>query len=571
MKELKGITASSGLVKGVACVYSEKATEAVPHYAIEQHRVKGELSRLTEAFAKAKETMKQMIQASEKMPDKRASEIFNAHLMVLEDPVLHEKMVALIKNRLINAEHAANDAFEEYIDAYETKELHFAELAHDIMDVRNRLLASFGDASGHFECPEGERKAVVVVSKRLTPSMVLHIPRQHVLAFVTEEGGLTTHATILARSYNVPVVFGIEVEHMINCGDRVIVDGSHGKVIVAPDTATDKQYKQKIADIEKKKKVCEVKRSEPSLTKKGLRVQLKINISTPGELELAKDLHYDGIGLLRTEFLFLNKDVPPTEDEQFTMYRTIVEEAGGRHVVIRLLDIGADKMPGYLHLPVQDNPDLGIRGARALDFFYDVYLTQIRAILRASAFGDVRLLYPMVADLGDIGSFRSVTNKAKAALRREKKKFKHSLQEGIMVETPAAAIMAQTLLAAVDFASIGSNDLLQYTLAAGRGNLAIEKRYHILHPALVQLIEFVVKAGRYHGKEVCLCGEIASFENFYPLLLGLGLRSFSVAASKLADIKCELLHQTKSDKSLVQKFYKTTAKEDTDKFFIKNS
>jgi len=564
MKTLQGVAASSGLAVGTACLYAEKGEEDIPHYSIDRGRVNGEVLRLEEAVKKAKAAMARMIEVARKASDERAADIFNAHLLILDDPVLYEKATQRIRNNLVNAEHAASDAFEEYIKHYETGEFHFAELSHDIKDVRERLLAAFSGISGHFECPAGERQPVVVVSKRLTPAMVMGIPRENALAFITEEGGFTTHATILARSYGVPVVFGINVEGHINCGDSVIVDGSQGKVIVTPDKATNKRYSRALDTHRQRKAVCEIRKVEPSKTRKGLRVTLKANISLPGEIELLKDLHYDGIGLLRTEFLFMDKSKPPSEDEQFRMYRHVLEEASGRPVTVRLLDIGGDKLPPYLSLPDQANPDLGIRGARALDFFHDVYITQAKAILRASVYGEARLLYPMVSDANDIKSFRELLAKARSLLQKEKVRFNKRIKEGIMIETPAAAVMADSLLKGVDFANIGSNDLLQYTLAASRGNPVVEGRYHILHPSLARLMEITAKAGEDHGKEICLCGEIAGFEHFYSLFLSLGLRSFSVAASKLADIKCELLHQNKVDRALPKKFYRATGKEDAD-------
>lgn len=569
MKVLKGITASPGIVKGAACLYLEKREEDIPHYGIEAERVEAEVSRLDEALNKAKGSMRQVISASENLFDKRSADIFNAHLLVLEDPVLYNNMAGLIRTRLVNAEHAASDAFEEYIKNYEMSELHFAELAHDIKDVKNRLLAAFGGILGHFECPVGEQQPVIVVSKRLTPSMVINITRRNALAFVTEEGGFTTHATILARGYGVPVIFGVNVTDNINCGDRAIVDGRRGAIFVSPDAATEEAYERKIQDIEKKRAVCEIKKEIPSQTKKGLRVSLKANISAPGEIELLGGLHYDGIGLLRTEFLFVNKDAPPSEEKQYAMYRHVLESAGGKPVVARLLDIASDKMPSYLRLPPQENPDLGIRGARALDLFKDIYITQAKALLRASLHGEMKILYPMISDLNDIRSFRRVLKTARSKLRKEKALFNEDIKEGIMIETPAAAVMAGTLLKHADFANIGSNDLLQYTLAASRGSVSVEKRYHILHPALIRLIEIIVKAGDKTRKEVCLCGEIASFDEYYPLFLSLGLKSFSVAASRLADIKCELMHLEKPPKTLLRKFYNTKTKEEIDKLFKK--
>jgi len=224
-------------------------------------------------------------------------------------------------------------------------------------------------------------------------------------------------------------------------------------------------------------------------------------------------------------------------------------------------------MPKYLHLPLAGNHDLGIRGARAIEIFDDMYQSQTKAILRASVYGNVRLLYPMISDVSDIESFRELRKKAESVLRKEKKKYKKDIKEGIMIETPAAAVMAGTLIKYVDFANIGSNDLLQYTLAASRTNQIIEKRYHILHPSLVRLMEIIVRETRKYKKEICLCGEIASFEEFYPLFLSLGIKSFSVEASKLSDIKCNLLHVGVPDKSLVNKFYENLKKDDIEKFF----
>ena len=571
MKTLKGTTAVSGIAQGIACLYDEKIEENIPHYGIEKERVSGEIARLNEAYAKAKVAMRDVLGISKKMFGKAGDEILKAHNMILEDRSLHEEIVKLIKDKLINAEHAVADAFGGYIKQLEGQELHFAELAHDIVDIRNRIISSFSGVSWRFECPIGERQAVVVVSKRLIPSMVMNVPKEQALAFVTEEGGFTTHATILARNYGVPIIFGVDVENNMSCGDRVIVDGIQGKVIINPDKETDAQYSKKIKSLSNKKAACQAQVAKPAKTKKGLRVTLKANINTPGEAELLKHIHYDGVGLLRSEFIFSNKNTPPTEEEWVKAYRDVFEKVGGKAVVVRLLDIGGDKLPGYLNLPQQENPDLGIRGARAVGLFYDIFFKQIKAILRASVYGDLRILYPMVSDISDIETYREILKAAQLQLRKEKTKFKSNIKEGIMIETPSAAIMADCLLKEVDFANIGSNDLIQYTLAASRGNQLVEKRYHILHPSLVWLMEIIANAGKKHKKEICLCGEIAGFEEYYPLFLSIGLNSFSIAAARLEDIKCHLMHTKKVDKNFVKRFYKARTKADIDKFFIKST
>jgi phosphotransferase system enzyme I (PtsI) len=566
MKELKGITANAGFAKGIAAVYSEQVEENIPHYMIEEDKTEKEIRRLKEAYGKTRAAIEQMLKASEEIFGKTGQEIFSAHGTVLQDEALFEEIVSLIKKRLINAEHAVNDVFDSYQEKFKQKDHHFAEISHDITDIRNHLLSSFEGVSGQFQCPEGERQPVVVVSRILSPSMVLNIVKSDVLAFVTEEGGLTSHATILAQNYGVPIIFGVDATKNIKCGDKVIVDASMGKVFVKPDRKTEKYYDEKIKEAEKRKQFCIVKEETPAQTKEGERLTLKANISLQGEIKLLEGLNYDGVGLLRSEFLFINRSKTPTEEEWFKVYKSIAEAAKGKKVDIRFLDVSGDKMPGYLHLPPGSDNDLGIRGARAIDFFYDEYVIQAKAILRASAYGNVRLLYPMISDVSDIESFRKVLVEAKWILDDEGREYNNNIKEGIMIETPAAAVMAGTLLKYADFANIGSNDLLEYTLAASRNSQIIEKRYHILHPSLIRLMEIIIGETRKNKKEVCLCGEIASFEEFYPLFLSIGLDSFSVEASKFSDIKCNLLHLNKPDKSYRDEFYKNLKKDDIEKF-----
>jgi len=567
MKILKGISANSGLAKGTANVYTEEIEENIPHYIVEEENIEKEIARLKEAYGKTKIAIEEMLNASEEIFGKAGEDIFAAHNTILKDEALFEEIVTLIKKRLINAEHAVNDVFDIYQEKFKQKDFHFSEITHDIVDVRNRILSSFDGVSGQFECPFSERQPVVIVSKRLNPTMILNTSQSEVLAFVTEEGGLTSHGTILAQNYGVPIVFGINVKGNVSCGDKVIVDASMSKVIVKPDKKTERYYDKKIEAAEKRKKYCIIKGKTPTQTKKGLRLTLKANISMQAEIKLLEDLNYNGVGLLRSEFLFANRPEAPSEEDWFKVYKNIVETAGDKNVNIRLLDISEDKMPTYLHLAPGENHDLGIRGARAIDVLYDTYLRQTKAILRASVYGKARLLYPMISDVSDIESFRELKEKAESVLRKEKKKYRKDIKEGIMIETPAAALMSGTLMKYVDFANIGSNDLLQYTLAASRGNQIIEKRYHILHPSLVRLMEIIVKETRAYKKEICLCGEIASFEEFYPLFLSIGINSFSVEASKLSDIKCNLLHVRKRDKSFVKKFYTNLKKDDIEKFF----
>lgn len=542
MHSYDGLSASFGIAVGTVCLYATSEEASVPHYVISEKQVGNEIKRLEEAIQKAKHTLENMVAVSQRIMDKKASEIFSAHLFMLNDPEIFNKIVNLIKANKVNAEHAINDAFQEYLEYYAKKEGHFFELRHDVTDVRDRLQASFHNIPGHFVCPIGEKQPVVVAAKILTPSMVLDIPQKNVLAFVVEEGGYTSHATILARSFGIPVLFGIDIEKILHCGDEIIVDGFLGKIFVWPEKDLKARYLKKKEEAYKKALVCEQKRELPLETKHGHKIKLQVNVSSLEELDNLIGLPIDGVGLLRTEFLFLHSKKPPSEDEQYKIYSDIARRIGNKPITVRLFDIGADKLPGYLSLPPQDNPDLGIRGARALDVFPEIYLAQIKALLRAAADSEIRILYPMISDMSDLLSFRQVLGIAQKELKKDGKKFNSKISDGIMIEVPSAALLSDELMKEVDFANIGSNDLFQYTLAASRSLFLVQKRYDLLHPALVKMMQYSIKAGRKHKKEICLCGEISSFEEHYPVFLQIGLRSFSVPISQFMKIKCEILH-----------------------------
>ena len=566
MKILKGKTISSGIAKGIVALYSSKDEESIPHYGIDESQVSNEIERLQQAIQKAKSLMNEMIALSKQSSDEQAMEIVDVHLMILNDPKLISKIEQLVIQNKINAEHAINDIFDEYIDLHKKKHLHFQELVHDFKDVRDRLLSSISETSAHFECSIDDREPVIVATQRLNSHMLLNMPREQILAFVTMEGGYTTHAAILARSLDIPVIFGINVKKELSCGIRTIIDGMTGKVIVSPDEATEKYYDRKDKQFRTRRQFCDIRSHLKTKTKSNVRITLKVNVSYPGEMELIEGFNHDGVGLLRTEFLFLEREQPPTEEEQYEMYRTILQKAEGKPVVVRLLDIDSDKIPLFLDLPDQTNPDLEIRGSRAVEYFYAIYLTQAKALLRASQHSEMKILYPMVSDVSDLMTFKSLISDAEKTLKKENRQHCNSVKDGIMIETPAAALMAEQLLRKVDFANIGSNDLLQYTLAASRGNPNVEEKYHILHPAMVKLMEMTIRAGKKHNKEICLCGEVASFEEYYPLFLKIGLRCFSVAAMKFPAIKCDLMHVSiDQSSSLVREVYEASSKKSLEK------
>lgn len=563
MQIIQGVSAASGIAIGAISLYSAEKEASIPHYLISRDKIDNEIKRVTEAFKGAETSIASLIDKARESSDRQAEGIFNAHLVILNDPTLLHKICELVRGRSINAEHAVQDVFEIYIAKYRKTSGHFVELIHDLIDIRNDLLEAFGSGVGHFVCSINERTPVIVASKMLIPSMVMDIPRENVLAFVTEEGGYTTHATILARSYGVPVVFGISVDDLFTCGDKVIVDGSLGRIIIHPDQKTCEYYKFRIEKMNNRKSVCDLRKKLPSTTKEGAQIKLKVNVSVPFEMSLLKDIYYDGIGLLRTEFLFQGHE-PPSEERQYLEYKSILEHASPREVVVRLLDISPDKLPPYLHLPHQTNPDLGIRGARAAEFFYDIYLTQAKALIRAGEHGNLKILLPMVSDLNDLMCYRDLLQDAKNKLKLKKTSYSC----GVMIETPSSAILAESFMKEVDFVNIGSNDLLQYTLAAARGSAFTEQRYHIVHPALIKLFEIIIAAGKKYKKEVCLCGEIASFEKYYPLFLKIGLRSFSVPVTRYEEIKCEVSFLKSDPKdTILKKLFQSKTKSQIDSIF----
>ncbi|MBN2407601.1 MAG: phosphoenolpyruvate--protein phosphotransferase [Elusimicrobia bacterium] len=576
MKILKGFSAAPGIARGIVCVYSHKLHEAVPHYNIPKKQTENELKRLDNAFREARKKINVMLNISEEIFGAEGKKIISAHIAVLNDAGLRKKIEDFIVNNGINAEHAVQDVFDDYIGKLTGHGMHFEEISHDIKDVKDRLLESFGLESGAFICPAGEREAVVVASDRLTPSMILGMPRENILAIVTRQGGYTSHATILARSLDVPVIFGIDVEKELACQCSVIVDGMIGKVYVAPDEKTVKLYDKKEKLRDERKYLCRVKSRHPAQTGEGERIRLKVNISTLGELQLLKEyvindleenISYDGIGLLRTEFLFMKGSRAPTEDEQVSVYKSVVDSARGKHVVIRLLDLSPEKTPAY----IAENPEaysaLGVRGAAAAEMHRELYVEQVRALLRTAEYGDIKILLPMVADENDIDTYTGLIDEASASLSGSGKKFRKP-DIGIMFETPSSIILADSLYRKIDFANIGTNDLLQYTTASSRDSMISQQRYHILHPSVVIMIKMLTDAGKKHGKETCLCGEVGTFENYYPVLLDAGVRSFSVPVTKYDDIKCELLHISSADYAgEAERYLENRTREAQDRFF----
>jgi phosphotransferase system enzyme I (PtsI) len=578
MEIFQGRAVASGIAIGKICVYSAEGEGDVPHYSIDSDSVAFEKQRAGNAILRARDVMLAMVERASGSLEPHLAEIFHMHYAVLEEKWVLESVEAYIDEHLVNAEHAVVDVFQTFIDKYSSQIGHFADFAQDLNDIRDRILECFEDSSSSgFACPTGASSPVIIAAHALVPSLVLNVNPENVLAFVSMEGGVTTHATILARSLGVPIIFGIPVARYLHCGDQVIVDGSLGRVFVNPSTDVSSYYEEKARSLAAVRIKCESFANEPIITPSGRDLSLKINISFPEELVLAENVPHQGIGLLRTEFMMFHRDSPPSEHEIASQLRDVMNQVecdiDGNHrpVTVRTLDISSDKLPPYMELPHQINPDLGIRGARAVEYFPEIYHAQFKAFWRVNEPGRFRVLFPMVSDLADLMVFRSALDRAAAELESEGVEFHRQMTQGIMIETPSAALMIDQLLEYVDFVNIGSNDLNQYTLASTRGDAATEGRYHIFHPSIAKLIEMVARAGQSNSKEVCLCGEISYFEEFYPLILALGIESVSISVSKLKDIKCYLhgldVMDEKGVESMLRKFYCLSLKDEVDGFF----
>jgi phosphotransferase system enzyme I (PtsI) len=560
MRILNGRTVVSGIVSGNICTLFSEDEKDIPHYKIAESKVASEIERFNRALKNSKKELQQYVDESMTNMGNTASKVFESHLMILKDSQLSRLVEKTIRENQINAEHAVYDTFEDFIEKYQKKNLHFKEIIHDFKDVRDNLLKQFERNFKNISCPIPDREPVIIAAKRLSPYMMSDLINDNILAFVTEEGGFTTHASVLASSLDIPFMFDVPVTSNCNCNDFAIVDATEEKFILKPDQETLQKYEKKEAqyreNIRKYRKIA----SQPAKTKNNIPIDLKVNINLPNEIDLLENHNFDGIGLLRTEFLFMDKSEPPTLEEQFQVYKHAAQASDNKPVTIRLLDIGADKTPNYLDLPPQKNPDLGIKGARAVDYFKEIFEIQITALLKAARFGNVRILLPMIADVSDILTFKDLITEAE---KKDENIKEGEIKVGAMVETPAAVMLIDEILEIVDFINIGSNDLLQFTLAASRENPEVYERYHSVHPALIRLIKMAVKKAEERNMEASLCGEIANYEEGYPLFLNIGVRSFSVSVSKHAIIKHKISQiDLKQLSDLEQKLMKTKNKKE---------
>ncbi|MCG7332374.1 phosphoenolpyruvate--protein phosphotransferase [Salinicoccus roseus] len=543
---LKGIGASDGVA--IAPVYSlEEPDLTFEGKQIEPGQEDAEVERFKAAFNQSKVEITKIRNHAEEAVGPEHAAIFDAHLLVLDDPEFLGPIEAHIRNDQKSAPQALLETRDQFVAIFENMENEYMkERAADIKDVSKRVLAHM--LGKELPDPSKIDTPVVIVSEDLTPSDTAQLDKNFVKGFVTNVGGRTSHSAIMSRSLEIPAVVGTkEITAIAKVGDDIIVDGSAGEVIVNPTEEEVLVYKDKEARVQEEKAELQKLVDEPSETMDGITVELAANIGTPDDLDGVKSNGAEGIGLYRTEFLYMGRNELPTEEEQYEAYKKVLEEMDDKPVVVRTLDIGGDKELPYLDLPKEMNPFLGHRAVRMTLDNPDLFRTQLRALLRASQHGNLKIMFPMIATIDEFNRAKALLIEEKDKLVGEGEKIKEDIEVGIMVEIPSAAILADQFAKVVDFFSIGTNDLIQYTMAADRMNESVSYLYQPHHPSLLRLIKMVIDAAHKEGKWAGMCGEMAGDEQAVPLLLGLGLDEFSMSASSVLKARKQISQLKKTD------------------------
>ena len=533
---ISGIPASPGIVFGKALVLKEEKI-VLDTEKIKDDQIDAEVARFYAGREAAVEQLTAIKDRAFQSLGEEKAAIFEGHLMILEDEELEEEIIEYLRSHKVNAGVAASRIIDQQVEMLsEIDDEYLKERAGDIRDIGNRLIKNI---LGMKVVDLGEiDEEAILVAYDLTPSETAQLNLDKVLGFITDIGGRTSHTSIMARSLELPAIVGTnDVTEKVKTGDYLILDAINNAVYVNPSREDIERLKKLEAQLAEEKAELAKLKDLPALTLDGHRVDVVANIGTIRDCEGADRNGAEGVGLYRTEFLFMDRDQLPSEEEQFIAYKEVVEAMNGRIVILRTMDIGGDKELPYLDLPKEMNPFLGWRAIRIAFDRRQILHDQLRAVLRASAFGKLAVMFPMIISVEEIRELKSVIEVLKQELRNEGKAFDENIQIGVMVETPAAAVNARFLAKEVDFFSIGTNDLTQYTLAVDRGNEMISHLYNPLSPAVLNLIKQVIDASHAEGKWTGMCGELAGDEKATLLLLGMGLDEFSMSAISIPRIK----------------------------------
>lgn len=564
---MKGISASNGIAIGKAFILKIGDIEIIKETIKDGEE---ENQRFITALEKGKKQLSKIMKDAKEKLGEEKSKIFEAHLFMLDDPEFTGQVSEKILKQKINAEYALKSTSEELVAIFEQiEDDYMRERVADIKDVTNRILRILTGNEG-ISISEIEEESILI-GYDLTPSDTAQIDKNKILGFATEIGGVTSHSAIIARSIGIPSVLGVgkEIKEIKN-GELIILDGNKGLIITNPDDEKINLYKKQIEGEKKLQKILGKYKNIEVITLDGRKVEVASNIGSIEDSENALKNGAEGIGLFRTEFLYMASSELPEEEFQYNAYKEVLEKMGGKPVIIRTLDIGGDKKLSYLTIDEEMNPFLGYRAIRLCLHRKDIFKTQLRALLRASYYGNLKIMFPMIANLQELREAKSILEECKEELRKESIAFNENIKVGIMVEIPSAAIMSDVLAKEVDFFSIGTNDLIQYTIAVDRMNEKVSYLYDFFNPAVLRLINNVIVNGHKEGKFVGMCGEMAGKKELIPLLLGMGLDEFSMSASSILKAKKLITELNYEDcKKIVSKVMEMKTAEEI-KVFLEN-
>lgn len=544
-KLIKGIAASDGVAIAKAYLLVE------PDLTFDKNEkvtdVEGEVAKFNNAIEASKVELTKIRNNAEVQLGADKAAIFDAHLLVLDDPELIQPIQDKIKNENANAASALTDVTTQFVTIFESMDNEYMkERAADIRDVSKRVLSHI--LGVELPNPSMIDESVVIVGNDLTPSDTAQLNKEFVQGFATNIGGRTSHSAIMSRSLEIPAIVGTKsITQEVKQGDMIIVDGLNGDVIVNPTEDELIAYQDKRERYFADKKELQKLRDADTVTVDGVHAELAANIGTPNDLPGVIENGAQGIGLYRTEFLYMGRDQMPTEEEQFEAYKEVLEAMDGKRVVVRTLDIGGDKELSYLNLPEEMNPFLGCRAIRLCLAQQDIFRPQLRALLRASVYGKLNIMFPMVATINEFREAKAILLEEKENLKNEGHDISDDIELGIMVEIPATAALADVFAKEVDFFSIGTNDLIQYTLAADRMSERVSYLYQPYNPSILRLVKQVIEASHKEGKWTGMCGEMAGDETAIPLLLGLGLDEFSMSATSILKARRQINGLSKNE------------------------
>ncbi|EVD43489.1 phosphoenolpyruvate-protein phosphotransferase [Staphylococcus aureus F41902] len=544
-KLIKGIAASDGVAIAKAYLLVE------PDLTFDKNEkvtdVEGEVAKFNSAIEASKVELTKIRNNAEVQLGADKAAIFDAHLLVLDDPELIQPIQDKIKNENAKAATALTDVTTQFVTIFESMDNEYMkERAADIRDVSKRVLSHI--LGVELPNPSMIDESVVIVGNDLTPSDTAQLNKEFVQGFATNIGGRTSHSAIMSRSLEIPAIVGTKsITQEVKQGDMIIVDGLNGDVIVNPTEDELIAYQDKRERYFADKKELQKLRDADTVTVDGVHAELAANIGTPNDLPGVIENGAQGIGLYRTEFLYMGRDQMPTEEEQFEAYKEVLEAMGGKRVVVRTLDIGGDKELSYLNLPEEMNPFLGYRAIRLCLAQQDIFRPQLRALLRASVYGKLNIMFPMVATINEFREAKAILLEEKENLKNEGHDISDDIELGIMVEIPATAALADVFAKEVDFFSIGTNDLIQYTLAADRMSERVSYLYQPYNPSILRLVKQVIEASHKEGKWTGMCGEMAGDETAIPLLLGLGLDEFSMSATSILKARRQINGLSKNE------------------------